>query len=62
MEYGYFSYQVMPFGLTNVPPTFSQIITKVFQYYIYNFLEIYLADWFIFEFMTYHTELIYAML
>jgi hypothetical protein len=39
-----YAYNVMPFGLCNVPATYQKVVTKTFNKYLNDFMQVFLDD------------------
>ena len=44
MRYGHFEFTVTPFGLTNAPTTFMELMNRVFQPYLDQFVVVFVDD------------------
>ena len=43
-RYGHFEFRVIPFGLTNAPSTFMDLMQRVFQPYLDQFVIVFVDD------------------
>ena len=44
MQYGHFEFTVMPFGLINAPVAFMDLMHRVLQHYLYQFIVVFVDD------------------
>ena len=44
MRYGHFEFTVIPFGLTNAPSAFMDLMQRVFQPYLDQFVIVFVDD------------------
>ena len=44
IRHGHFEFTMMPFGLTNVPATFMDLMHRVFQPYLDQFVVVFVDD------------------
>ena len=44
MRYGLFEFTVMPFGLSNAPATFMDLMHRIFQTYLDQFVVVFMDD------------------
>jgi hypothetical protein len=52
IEWGSYQYTVMHYGLKNAPTIFSRVVVVDFKDFIHNFLEVYLDDWMIGQYLV----------
>ena len=43
-RYGHFEFTIMPFGLTNTPAAFMDVMHRIFQPYLYQFIVVFVDD------------------
>jgi len=55
-KWGAYAYDVMPFGLCNVLATFQKVVTKTFNKYVNEFMQVFLDDFSVFGKKEYHLE------
>jgi hypothetical protein len=48
-KWGAYAYNVMPFGLCNVPTTYQKVVTKTFNKYLNDFMQVFLDDFSVFS-------------
>jgi hypothetical protein len=62
LEWGAYAYNVMPFGLCNVPITFQKVVTKNFNKYFNDFMQVFLDDFNVFGENEDHLDQLYKCL
>lgn len=48
-EWGAYAYNVMPYGLCNAPTTYQKVVTKTFNKYLNDFMQVFLDDFSVFS-------------
>jgi hypothetical protein len=55
-KWGAYAYNVMPFGLCNVPTTYQKVVTKTFNKYLNEFMQIFPDDFSVSGKKEYHLK------
>ncbi len=55
-KWGAYAYDVMPFGLCNASKTFQKVVTRTFNKYLNEFMQVFLDDFSVFGRNKYHLE------